>query len=250
MTDRDTLPAPRRPGLALYCDSHDTSPRYRDATIATLARAGAVRAIAMVEGITGERGSRLVPLDQVRAFVDACHGIDVDVTACAFPDVREEHAGSIAHLLACLDIGCDELELDAEPRAGEHWTRARLRPWLDAVRGLVLTTTRIEAPHIGRLDVPLRLQLEQLTSTSTLADALERAQQVSPIAMVQPVIGTFDQRGQVRTVAMVRRDLARCTEQAVLGGGLAAWAAHTTDEDEADAMREWALATWAPPRAA
>lgn len=61
MTDRITLPALPRRGVRLYCDSLDISPSHRATTIATLQRAGAVGAIAMVEGIVPGRGSQCVP---------------------------------------------------------------------------------------------------------------------------------------------------------------------------------------------
>lgn len=234
-----------RPGLSIYCDSHDISPCYQAATLDTLLRCGAVGAIAMVEGITGERGSQLADLDDVRRFVDLCGARDIDVTACAFPDVREPHTRSIGHLEACISVGCD-VELDAEPRAGAHWTPALARVWLDRLPTLSITTTRTEAPRLGRVDRLVRGQLEQLTSVDTLDDALRKLAGLTDRRRIQPVVGTFDQRGVVRTPAMLRRDLARCSQQALDSGGLAAWSAHTVSHAEAAALLEWALALWAP----
>jgi hypothetical protein len=202
--------------------------------------------IAMVEGIIPERGSRRLPLDTVRRFADLAHAADLHVTACAFPDVREKHDPSILNLLDCREEGADALELDAEPRAKQYWTPYALRPWLDAIPDLSITTTRHEATRLGRADRRLRLQLEQLTSTDTLEHALTRGERLTTRDQIEPVIGVFDQRGIGRTPDMVRRDLERCTPQARLAGGLAAWSAHTLDDDEADVLREWAIATWAP----
>jgi hypothetical protein len=201
--------------------------------------------IAMVEGIIPERGSRRIPVETVERFVAMAHAADLHVTACAFPDVREDHTPSIMHLLGCRQhAGADAIELDAEPRKGEHWSSRRLRPWLDALGTGSITTTRIEVPRLGQHGLRLRGQLEQLTSVDTLADALSRLAKGTRLDLVEPVIGAFDQRGVVRTVAMMRRDLDRCAAQARLAGGLAVWSAHTLDEDEADALREWTLATW------
>jgi hypothetical protein len=234
------------PGLRIYCDSHDVAREPRR-TVDIALRAGAVGVIAMVEGITGDRGSRRLPMEVVARFVEMAHAADLHVTACAFPDVREDPARSIDHLWACAEIA-DAAELDAEPRDGVHWSAAKLRPWLAsaefAATPLSITTTRIEAPRLGAHGLRVRGQLEQLTSTDTLADALTRLAKGTRLDLVEPVVGAFDQRGVVRTVATMRRDLDRCAAQARLAGGLAVWSAHTLDEDEADVLREWALATW------
>jgi hypothetical protein len=232
------------PGLRIYCDSHDVANAPR-CTIDIALRAGAVGVIAMVEGIIPERGSRRIPVETVERFVSMAHAADLHVTACAFPDVRDDHAESLRHLDRCDAAGADDIELDAEPRDGAHWSAAKLRPWLERHNPVgSITTTRIEATRLGVHGRRLRGQLEQLTSVDTLADALSRLSRGTRLDLVEPVIGAFDQRGIVRTVAMMRRDLDRCTPQARLAGGLAVWSAHTLDEDEADALREWTLATW------
>lgn len=244
-----TLPALPRPGARLYCDSYDVSPKHQAATVDTLLRCGAVGAIAMVEGITGERGSQLVDVDTVRRFVDLCGARDLDVTACAFPDVREPHGRSLDHMDACVSVGC-EPELDAEPRAGKHWSPALVAVWRKRFPTMSLTTTRIEADDIGRVDCLVRGQLEQLTSIDTLEDAMKKLSLLTSRDLIQPVIGTFEQRGVIRTVAMVRRDLARIAQQAQRSGGFVAWSAHTTSHEEADAILETALGLWPAPRAA
>lgn len=251
MQDADTLRPPFRPGFRMYCDSHDIAPRYRDATVDTLLRCGSVGAIAMVQGITGDFGSQLVDVDHVRAFVDVCGEHDLDVTASAFPDVREDHAASLDHMSECVELGCAP-ELDAEPRDDVHWTRTKAGVWIRRFPDLAFTTTRHEADNIGPVgDRLVRGQMEQITSVDTIEDAMTKLEVLTDRARIQPVIGTFDQRGVIRTPKMVRSDLKRCTPQARLSGGLAAWVAHTTSHAEADAFLEWTLSEkWAPPRAA
>lgn len=252
MQHADTLPPTSpRPGFRMYCDSHDSSPRFVEATVDTLLRCGAVGGIVMVEGITGDRGSQLVPLDRVKRIVDLFGAHDLDVTASAFPDVRDDHAESLDHMSACVDLGCRP-ELDAEPRDDVHYTRGKVAIWRRRFPGLVITTTRHEAERVGPLDVELlRLQLEQLTSVDTLERAVEMGEVIVPRARIQPVIGTFDQNRIIRTPAMVRRDIVRCMPQARIGGGFGAWCARSTSHEEADVFLECVLAEkWATARAA
>jgi len=235
--------APIRRGLWVYCDSSDVI--HTERSIPTLRRCGAVGAIAMIEGIT-PTGAQRMPLDRVRRFVDACRAAGLDVTLCAFPDVRGDLIASrdaLAH--ACGMLGC-HAQLDAEPRPPAHWTPALLAPWL-ALYDLSITTTRVEAPRLGTHNRTTWAQLEQQTSVATLSKALAIFSRTTPLEQIVLVTGAFDQspeQGGTRTLAELRADLDACTGQARVSGAHAVWSAHAIDDAEADALREWA-AGWA-----
>ena len=232
-----------RHGLWLYCDSSDVI--HVERSIPTLTRCAAVGALAMVEGIT-PGGAQRMPLDRVRRFVDACRARDITPVLCAFPDIHGDLIASRDHLAEMGETLRCAMQLDAEPRAGHHWTPEMLAPWL-SIHELTLTTTRVEAPHLGAHNRIVFAQLEQQTSTATLAQALGIFGRYSPRENIVPVIGAFDQGDDKRTLDEMRVDLTRCADQAKLAGALAVWSAHVVSGDEADLLRAWALATWAPP---
>lgn len=237
------MTTPIRPGLWIYCDSHDVI--HVTETVATLKRSGAVGAIAMIEGIT-PGGSQRLPLDRLKRFVDACALIGVTVWLCAFPDIRGDLIKSRDWLAAaCELLGCRG-QLDAEPRQGSHWSAALLAPWL-SIPELTITTTRIEAPRLGSHGRLVLAQLEQQTSVDTLSSALSIFGRTSAPESIVLVTGSFDQaetQGGRRTLEEVRADLERCTPHAKLARAHAVWSAHTLDKPEADALREWALETF------
>lgn len=232
-----------RPGLHLYCDSSDVI--HVERSVPTLVRSGAVGAIAMVEGIT-PGGSQRMPLDRVRRFVDACRAHDITPTLCAFPDIAGDLIASRDHLAEMGETLRCAVQLDAEPRAGRHWTPEMLAPWL-SIDGLTITTTRIEAPHLGAHNRTVFAQLEQQTSTATLPQALAVFGRYSARDSIVPVLGSFDQgeaQGGKRTLEELHVDLTRVAPQAKLAGGLAVWSAHATSGEEADALRDFAASTF------
>jgi hypothetical protein len=232
-----------RRGIHLYCDSSDVI--HVERSVPTLVRSGAVGAVAMVEGIT-PGGSQRVPLDRVRRFVDAVRAKNITPTLCAFPDIGGDLIASRDHLAEMGETLRCAVQLDAEPRAGRHWTHETLLPWL-SIAELTITTTRIEAPHLGPHNRTVFAQLEQQTSTATLSQALTIFSHYSPLENIVPVLGDFDQgepQGGKRTLEELHVDLTRVGPQAKLAGALAVWSAHSTDGTEADALRDFAAATF------
>lgn len=232
-----------RRGIHLYCDSSDVV--HVERSVPTLVRSGAVGAIAMIEGIT-PGGSQRMPLDRVRRFVDAVRAKNITPTLCAFPDVAGDMIASRDHLAeTCETLRC-AAQLDAEPRAGRHWTHEMLLPWL-SIAELTITTTRIEAPHLGPHNRTVFAQLEQQTSTATLSQALAIFSRYSAMESIVPVLGDFDQgepQGGKRTLEELHVDLTRVAPQAKLAGVLAVWSAHATSVAEADALRDFAASTF------
>lgn len=230
--------SPTRRGLWVYCDSSDVI--HVERSIPTLRRCGAVGAIAMIEGIT-PTGAQRMPLDRVRRFVDAAKAAGLDVTLCAFPDVRADLIASRDWLAdACEALGC-HAQLDAEPRPPAHWTPALVEPWL-SIYDLSITTTRVEAPRLGSHNRTMWAQLEQQTSVATLSKALAIFSRTTPLEQIVLVTGALDQapdQGGRRTIEEVHADLTRCAPQARVSGAHAVWSAHTIGPAEADALREW-----------
>lgn len=237
----------RPPGLWIYCAAGAVAAPTE--TVATLRRCGAVLAIAMVEGIT-PGGSQRVQSATVARFVDACAASDISVILCSFPDILEQrfelldsrdHLADLAEQLHCRP------QLDAEPRKRgavvTHWTPHDLQPWLH-IADLSITTTRIEAPHLGKHDRLTLGQLEQPTSFDTLDDALEIFGRYSASEDIVVVGGAFDVGRVVRTPDDMRHDQARARAQYARSGAYACWDARALGQapERCDALREMALA--------
>lgn len=256
MTSRHVHPT----GLWIYCASGAVAAPTE--TVHTLRRCGASLAIAMVEGIT-PGGSQRMPTVIVARFVDACRAANIPVILCDFPDVlagmdgllrSRDHLADLCELLHCRP------QLDAEPRRrrlpnGEvelvHWTRPLFEPWLH-VHDLSITTTRIEAPHLGKHNCLCLGQLEQPSSFATLGtldddrdrDALDIFARYSAPEDIVLVGGAFDVGSDVRTPDDLRHDYARGREQAKRSGAYALWDAKALGRhpELCDAAREIALA--------
>lgn len=234
-------------GLWVYCGSGATSAPTE--TTVTLGRCGASLAIAMIESIT-PGGSQRMPTATVARFVDACAHADVPVILCSFPDVlggmdallrSRDHLADIGEMLHC------RTQLDAEPRrrAGQvvHWTRELFTPWLH-IADLSITTTVIEAPHLGAHDRLVLAQMEQPTSFATFDEHMAVVARYSALEDIVPVGGAFDVGRDARTAEDLRHDYARGREQAKRAGAYALWDARALGRhpELCDAAREIALA--------
>lgn len=244
----DTQPLPD--GLFIFLGSGDMKEiddhGEKSATLAKLLRAGAIGAVVLIESVEGTR-------QRVARVLHVCELLrarGITPVLMSFPSVLADVGAAIGHALECERATGARLMWDIEPRrlAADrvvHWTArgvARLRA---AVPHALVTSTRIELPKLGDVDdAEVWLQLEQQTSTDTLAKVLERW----PDAVC--VTGVFDDEDDKRTLDEIRRDLERCTAQAKKTGRHGVWSARSMSLEEADVHREWALSTWAPPRAA
>jgi hypothetical protein len=233
-------------GLELFCNWKDIR-ELPDRTMRILDRCGATRAIVMAQPALNSD----VNTKHVRTFADRCADAGIALSLCTGPAIIEY--ASALMLRDRLVALCRELHatpmLDAEPvRVGkpnqQRWSPERVAPWL-TVPDMQITTTRMEAPRIGAHGRITYAQLEGQASTSTLSHALGIFSKYAPLERVVPVLGSFDTDGDKRTVAEVKLDLERCTDQARLCGRLAMFVAQTTSDAEADVMREWACETWA-----
>lgn len=247
-------------GLWIYCGSGAVAAPTE--TVATLRACGASLAIAMVEGIT-PGGSQRMPTVSVARFCDAARAANIATILCAFPDVlggEDALLRSRDHLVDLGDLIHCRTQLDAEPRRRRtpaglevvHWTPALLGPWLH-IADLSITTTRIEAPHLGPHDRLCLAQLEQPTSFDTVGDLLDdrhsdamdvfcRYSQVEDIVLVG---GAFDLgRTDVRTAEDMRHDFERARPQSQRSGAYALWDARALGRHRelCDAARSMALA--------
>ncbi len=253
MTDlADALTRGQRDGLWCYCDSFDTSLAHQAETVAIALRAGAVGLLPCVEANDGRRPS----MDTLRAFKAACDAADLSCLPFTFPGiVGDLTASRVWFTTVCEGLGVNG-QLDAEPahigHGTRHWSPALLDPWLDLPFLTSITTTRAEAPHLGPHDRDAWAQLEAQTSLDSLDRAMEifgRYTEADRITLVTGLFDGKDKEGQrdPRTLSEVRADLHRATPQAIKSGKLAAWSAHSMSAAEADAYREWAVATWRAP---
>jgi hypothetical protein len=240
----DTLPAPPSPGIHLFADSHDVD--AHEATVATALRCGATALLPCIEGQNGHRPKR----DSLLRMRDLCDKRAISLLPFTFPDIFGDHSRSRGWAVAISDELGTSFILDAEPKAGTHWTPMLLKPWLACDRRMVITTTRAEAPHLGPHDRLVYAQAEQQTSIDTLDQMLAIFGRFTPLDRVIVTTGSFNQPGDPRTVDEVRRDLERCQPQALRSSAHAIWSAHTTSPEKADAVRAFALETWAAPQAA
>lgn len=228
--------ARRRPGLWVYLDGHDVA--RMASTVEKLRRCGAVGALPLIEGVNGHR----IPVDTVAHACDVLAAADIDAMPFAFPNLTGNLAASIGHMHAVRQATRKRGQWDLEPaRDGEqvvHWSQSSIDLLLEAEPGATITSTRVELPRWDPRGREVWLQLEQQTSTETLADVLRRW----PDAVL--VTGVFDQAGDPRTLLEVGRDLDRCTPQARKTGTHGVWSAHTLTDAKCDLLREWSLATW------
>lgn len=228
----------RTPGLWLYLDSHDVA--HPDEAVKTLRRAGAVGGLVLIESVDGRRQS----VERVKAACDALRASAVSPILYSFPSVGGDIAASIKHYHRCREATGAPGQWDVEPTGGvaggkpTHWTQRALDELLGADFEGSITTTRSEAPRLNLRGRELWLQLEAQTSVDHLDEALRKW----PTSI--PVIGVFDEPGDRRTLDEVRHDLSRCAEQAKRVGALGVWSAHTTTEEKADVLREWAIGTF------
>lgn len=237
---------PRTPdGLWSYLGSGDVAEvaRYgaRSETIDKLLRAGCVGALPMIESVEGTRQ----PLARVVDVVGALAEAHLSAILASFPSILGSLSRSFAHMAAVRDATGCAVQWDVEPKHVEgravHWTQRALDVALEAEPGASITSTRLELPRLDVRGREVWLQLEQQTSTATIADVLGRW----PTAIC--ITGVFDQRGDPRTLDEVRRDLERCRGQAVRTGKHGVWSARSMSGPECDVLRTWALATWPAP---
>jgi hypothetical protein len=231
-----------RPGLRLYAGSGDV--RDTDDTVATLRRAGAVECLAISESNDGRR-AKLADLLELQA---KCASHDISVIPVAFPGLVGDMASSRAWFKECCDALKVKGQLDAEPAHDEgkvyHCGPSTLAPWLALDCLDSITTTRAEAPHLGPHDRRVYAQLESQTSLDSLTHAMRIFTRYTETDRVVLVLGLFDKGSDKRTLAEVRADLHRATPQAIASGALAAWSCASMSAAEADAYREWTVATW------
>lgn len=240
-------PAPLPRGLAVYAPISDgLAP---DALVGRLRACGASIAVLMVEGlpIRGARGQLVTPRLAVPRYAAAvarlrAHGIEA--MACSFPQVSGDLVDALAHLRACAAEAGTHAQLDAEPYDGAHWSPSLLRPWLDALPEMSITSTRAELPVMGRHGRETWLQLESQTSTDTLDAALAIAARYTAPERIVPVCGVFDTKRDdgtpdPRTPDEIRRDLERCTPQARASGRLGEWSSRSLTAAKMTTLRTW-----------
>jgi hypothetical protein len=230
--------------LSLYANWHDLTAVDTDVTIGKLRAAGAKRAIPMVQLAIASEAALRSRRGAVIDFAAACHEHGIAVTLCTGPAVltAADPLGCRDRLVKlCAEVSATPM-LDAEPVKERgilrHWSPEMLRPWL-TVPTLQITTTRMEAPHLGHHGRVDYAQLEGQTSTATLSQALAIHARTTDRERIVPVLGSFDSAGDPRTLAEMRIDLERCEAQARLSGALAVWVAQTTSEAECEILREW-----------
>lgn len=244
-----TITLPR--GLAIFCNLGAVrDDQALDASIAKLRDCGASIAPVMVEGLpyAGARGSIITPRIQPARFKQIAsrmraHGIEP--IACSFPAVDRNLLESRQHLAACRVEGESLAMLDAEPRrAGGvrtaplvHWTPALAEQWLHDDPSLLLTSTRAELPHIGWFPGEVWLQLEQQTSTLTLAGAIAMATRTTIRDRIVPVCGVFDEENDPRTPEEIDTDLHRCAPQGKLSGRIGEWSIASVTDAKARVLR-------------
>lgn len=217
-------------GLAVYVPIALARPDELDETAIKLTQARAAIAAIMVQGLpfAGPHGP-VTPRLHLEHYVHAVdvlrrrHGIDcVGVT---FPAVDGDLDDARAYLAECRSKTRTLGQLDAEPHGDAHWTPALLAPWKKDDPSLLVTSTRAELPHLGRLDLELWLQLEQQTSTLTLNKALAIGEQATALERIVCVGGLFDGEDDPRTPDEIRRDLSTCALQTKRSGRFGEWSA-------------------------
>lgn len=221
-------------GLHVYLDSADLT--RMAATKWTLRRCGATAAFVLMQAVDG----RLVPFDRFVAVCNELRSIDVTPIGYTFPSLASDMIAARKHYLACTTGGSCRGQLDAEPLGRTYrWTPAKLAPWLSIDPAMSITTTRAQSPGLGEHRRELWLQLESQKSTATrFAEVLDD----HPGAPL--VTGMFDADDDPRTIDEVLADLRRCTPRARETRKHAVWSARTINDDEADALKEWAVETW------
>lgn len=245
----DTQPAPVRPGVRIYLDSHDrssTGKRDRKRTMDVLRRSGAVACFITTEGVDG----RLGPLDDVASMCDEARAADVEPILMPFPGIDQPLARSMRHYEACKSRTRARGQLDMEPkRTGgvtRFWTQPELDGYLALDPTMEITTTRAHLNHRDvktgkRLDLRGRRLALQLERQASLAD-------VSSIERFWPdaywVLGAFDEPGDPRMLSEFKEHLRLSVPQARRTGALAVWSAHVLDDRECDALREFGLSTF------
>ncbi len=222
-------------GLAVYLGSSDMSAieRGKGPQLALLRRCGATMAMVLIESVDGRRQS----WKRVAAVCAALRAVDISPIAYSFPDLNGDLVGTRLHYAQCREYA-DAGQWDLEPKHGNHWSPKVIAPMLALDPHASITTTRVELPYLGDHGRDVWLQLEAQTSIDTLAQALRLA----PDATL--ATGLFDNENNPRTLAEIKHDLVRCTEHAARIGRHAVWSLQSMSVAEADALREWALATW------
>lgn len=243
MTTTTTLPALPR-GLAIYVPIADAQADTIDGTIAKLRACGAAIAVVMIQGLpyAGARGQLITPRLAVARFSSVAARLrasGIEVVACSFPAVDGDLVDALAHLRACAGEAGTHAQLDAEPRGGAHWSPSLIRPWLDALPEMSITSTRAELPRIGWFAGEVWLQLEAQTSTDTLSQAIALATRSTIRDRIVPVCGVFDEQGDPRTTDEIRRDLDRCTPQARVSGRMGEWSSRSLTASKCAALRQW-----------
>lgn len=228
-------------GLHVYLGSGDMV--AMPATLATLARCGATGALVLVESVDGRRQ----PVERVVSVCAALRASKVEPMLYSFPAIDGDLYASRVHLGKCHVATGAPTQLDAEPHDGTRWSAQTVAPWLASDRSLSITTTRAEAPRVGKHDRDVWAQLESQTSTQTLVRALTTFTRFAPLARIVLVTGVFGSDTDPRTTDEVRVDLARCTAQARRTGRHGVWSARSlaSRPDLCAVLHEWSAATWA-----
>lgn len=231
------------PGVHIFCDGDDVANVSR--TVARLRRAGASRALLMVEHrIAGKPGTRWMGEDTIARAVEACReDANVGVTLVGFPCPLK---GDIAASRDRLEALCRRFDAtpmtDAEPRTlatlEAHWSEPLVRTVMQ-VPGMQITTTRHEVLRLGPLSCVVYAQAEQQTSMATQRQLFSRFGKAVPRESTVLVTGAFDQPGDPRTLAEFSADLAAAEQHAKLVRAHAVWSAHTLGDAECDRLREW-----------
>lgn len=231
-------------GLHVYADSHDVQEENQDETFATLRLCGATKVLPCAEGVSGH-----FALDaNLVAFCERAERADIVVEPFFFPDLMGDMDRSRAHYLHVRKLLGRPGQLDAEPRqiglGLMHWTHTLVESWLRLDEEMGVTTTRVEAPHLGPHDRVCYAQLEAQTSFDSLDRALEIFGRTSKLEDVVLVAGAFNEKDDPRTLDEIREDWTRAEPHMRLVGRHCVWSAHTITKAKADLLRDLTLRTF------
>lgn len=206
---------------------------------------GATAAGVLIQSVEGTEQ----PAQRVALHCSELKTTDVDPWLFVFP-TADEIAAMIAHAVACAKAsGVWKLVLDLELFHEHDWTEAQIRQAVDGLRaaGFEVAITLYTRQHWDHIDWDVAAP-----GCIILLQAYEKANDPAELAMavhrwngriVVVLFGTYLEGGPARVI----HDMKNCAPWAQKFGAAGLWKLGSTSSAEASAIKDWVVATWAPP---